>query len=166
MDTNGRSLRTQVGQPVWRMLRLRRQSDERSKDLGRGFSVFGRSGDTNAPDLAGILKDCGIGRRMATESASVSRNVPRETPRTVSPDSKTGVTGTNGSRTRPSNPSRDQIKAEYEQLKYHAARSIWKKRNRKTPSGVRTWAEWFEDKFKISLYDFAQEQKRKVSRSD
>ena len=165
MDTDGRNIRSQVGQSVWGMFGRKRKSEQFSKDLGRGFGLFGRSSDTDATDLAGIFEDCEIWGRMATESPAISCSVLRETNRPVSPDSEIRTTGTKERRISSFNPSRDQVKDEHEKLKYYAARSVWKKRNRKTPSGVRTWSEWFEDKFKISLQDYAKEQRSKISRT-
>lgn len=49
-------------------------------------------------------------------------------------------------------------------LKYHAARTVWKVRHKKTPRGRLTWAQWFEDKFGESLNDYAVRMKNKKSK--
>ena len=162
MDTHGRSVRTQVGQSVRRVFGRNGESDERGENLGGGFGIFGRSSGTAQTDFGWIFQDCEIGRPMATESAAVSSDVPRETFSTISPDSGKPVTSTGRQRISPFNPSRDQIKKDYEALKLTAARSIWKEQYKLTPSGKWTWAEWFEAKFKISLQDFKKEQVRKI----
>jgi len=165
MDADGRSVRTQVGQSVRRVFGRDGESNERGENVGRGFGIFGRSSGTAQTDFSWIFEDCEIGRPMATESAAVPSDVSRETSSTISPDRGKPVTGTGGQGTSPFNPSRAEIKKNYEALKLTAARSIWKEQNKLTPSGKWTWSEWFEAKFKISLQDFKKEQVRKIRKT-
>ena len=44
-------------------------------------------------------------------------------------------------------------------LKYHAARGIWFKRNERTPSGKSTWLMWLEKKFSDSYMDYVAAKK-------
>lgn len=50
----------------------------------------------------------------------------------------------------------NDAEAELEHLKRSAARSIWKRRDDKTPSGL-TWREWFKERWKQSLEDYKRE---------
>ena len=45
-------------------------------------------------------------------------------------------------------------------IKYHAARSIWRKRREFVPSGKYRWEGWFEIRFGESLDDFAERAAR------
>jgi hypothetical protein len=151
-----------MGQSVRRVFGRDGEFNERGENVGRGFGIFGRSGRTAQTDFGWIFQDCEIGRPMATESAAVPSDVPRETSSAISPDRGKPVTGTGGQRISSFNPSRAEIKKNYEALKLTAARSIWKQQHKLTPSGKWTWAKWFEAKFKISLQDFKKEQVRKI----
>ena len=46
------------------------------------------------------------------------------------------------------------------EIKYHAARTIWKVRHKKTPKGRDTWAKWFERKFGEDLLAYAKRMKK------
>tara|TARA_R100001163_G_C4955360_1_gene121389 strand:+ start:204 stop:416 length:213 start_codon:yes stop_codon:yes gene_type:complete len=52
-----------------------------------------------------------------------------------------------------------------EDIKYHAARSIWKRRQHSTPSSLPhrrvTWEEWFEKKFGEPLLAYAERMRKK-----
>jgi hypothetical protein len=43
---------------------------------------------------------------------------------------------------------------EQEFLVYCAARSIYQKKNKKTPSGKYTWGKWFEIKFGLNYLEY------------
>ena len=111
----------------------------------------------------GIFETGGEGRSMASESAGVCRPV-RERPG-AEPGGAVSQDGREITRTgrRPgdctSNPTRDQRKAQFENLKLCAARSIWRTRHQLTSSGI-TWEEWFAKKFGESLLAY-REKKRK-----
>jgi len=47
-----------------------------------------------------------------------------------------------------------------ESLKYHAARSIWLKRESYTPSQTVTWRAWFRKRFGEDLNDYARRKAR------
>lgn len=46
------------------------------------------------------------------------------------------------------------------EIKYHAARTIWKVRHKKTPKDKDTWAQWFERKFGENLLSYAKRMKK------
>lgn len=47
-----------------------------------------------------------------------------------------------------------------EQIKYHAARAIWRKRDAYTPGKNITWRAWFKRRFGEDLNDYARRKAR------
>ena len=47
-----------------------------------------------------------------------------------------------------------------EQLKYHAARAIWRKRDKYTPGKGITWRAWFKARYGEDLADYAKRKAR------
>ena len=57
------------------------------------------------------------------------------------------------------------MNADYEYLKYCAARSVIPKQHDKTPSGKCTWGQWFENKFGENLNVYRQNLLREVEKA-
>jgi len=55
------------------------------------------------------------------------------------------------------------MNADYEYLKYCAARSVIPKRYNKTPSGKGNWGQWFEKKFGEDLDVYRQNLLRQIN---
>ena len=53
---------------------------------------------------------------------------------------------------------------EYEMLRLHFARYCWRRMNQLTPSGRVTWSKRFEEMFKISLREFANQATKDVKK--
>ena len=49
---------------------------------------------------------------------------------------------------------------DFEQIKFHTGREIWKKRGKLTPSGEMTWQQWFEVKFGENYAGYVQRMRR------
>lgn len=49
---------------------------------------------------------------------------------------------------------------DYESIKYHAARKIYRKLSEKTPSGKLNWLDWWEKKFNDKYLDYIELQKK------
>jgi len=54
------------------------------------------------------------------------------------------------------------MNADYQYLKYCAARSVIPKQHIKTPSGKRTWGQWFKHKFGEDVNEYRQNLIREV----
>lgn len=57
------------------------------------------------------------------------------------------------------------MNADYEYLKYCAARTVIPKQHQKTPSGKHTWGEWFEKKFGVNLNAYREDLIREVQKT-
>ena len=55
--------------------------------------------------------------------------------------------------------STDQERKWAEDIKYHAARSIWHKRTQLAPSRRYTWGTWFEVKFGEPYFEYVERMK-------
>ena len=52
------------------------------------------------------------------------------------------------------------MKKHHEQIKYHAARYVWKKRRITVPRKKITWHVWWDKMFKDDLLDYAERNKK------
>ena len=52
---------------------------------------------------------------------------------------------------------------DYESIKYHAARKIYRKLSEKTPSGKSNWLDWWEKKFNDKYFNYIELQKKRKS---
>ena len=57
------------------------------------------------------------------------------------------------------------MNADFEYLKYCAARSVIPKQNQKTPSGKTTWGEWFKNRFGEDLDVYRKNLIREVTKT-
>lgn len=107
----------------------------------------------------GLFEDRREGLHLATEFAGVRQPVRQrpttETGGSISQDGKATASPRSRSGDHPVNPSRNQSEDEFEELKLHAARAVWQKREHLTPSGIK-WGDWFTNKFGISLHQFRE----------
>ena len=53
-----------------------------------------------------------------------------------------------------------EMKKHHEQIKYHAARYVWKKRRETVPRKKISWHAWWDKMFKDDLLDYAVRNKK------